>query len=32
MDCEDKMICGGCRAHAYAITGNIFDEDSLCFK
>ncbi|MBL7053169.1 MAG: radical SAM protein [Candidatus Portnoybacteria bacterium] len=31
-DCEDKMICGGCRAHAFAITGNVFSEDSLCFK
>jgi len=32
MDCEDKMICGGCRAYACAITGNAFDEDPLCFK
>jgi len=31
-DCDDKMICGGCRAYAYAKTGNVFGEDTLCFK
>jgi len=33
-DCKDKMICGGCRAYAYAyaMTDNVFGEDLLCFK
>ena len=28
--CDNKYACGGCRARAYAATGNIFAEDPLC--
>jgi len=28
--CSIKKYCGGCRARAYAKTGNIFAEDPLC--
>lgn len=30
-NCENIMICGGCRATAYALTGNILGEDGACF-
>jgi AdoMet-dependent heme synthase len=29
-NCNNKMICGGCRAAAYARTGDLFAEDPLC--
>lgn len=29
--CKYKMICGGCRAAAYQITGDFLAEDSECF-
>ena len=29
-ECEFKEICGGSRARAYALTGDIFAEDSCC--
>jgi AdoMet-dependent heme synthase len=28
--CEFKEICGGSRARAYAVTGNMFAEDPSC--
>ena len=28
--CKRKYICGGCRAYAYATTGDILGEDSFC--
>ncbi len=28
--CRYKLICGGCRADAYAVHGDIFAEDPLC--
>lgn len=28
--CSKKYICGGCRAYAYATTGDILGEDSFC--
>jgi heme b synthase len=28
--CEFKHICGGCRARAYAMTGNYLDEEPFC--
>lgn len=28
--CKNRAICGGCRAAAYAKTGNIFTEDPIC--
>lgn len=30
--CEHNKICGGCRAMAYAVTGNYMSEDPLCWK
>ncbi|WP_457742111.1 SPASM domain-containing protein [Thermococcus sp.] len=30
--CEYRNICGGCRAAAYWITGDVFGEDPICFK
>ena len=30
--CKNKMICGGCRAAAFSIRGNILDSDPLCFN
>ena len=29
--CENIIICGGCRATAYALTGNILGEDGACY-
>ncbi len=29
--CKHKMICGGCRAAAYQITGDFLEEDLECF-
>jgi radical SAM protein with 4Fe4S-binding SPASM domain len=29
-DCEFKEICGGSRARAYAVSGNMFAEDPCC--
>jgi len=29
-DCEFKAICGGSRARAYAVTGNLFAHDPCC--
>ena len=29
-DCEFREICGGSRARAYALTGNLFAEDPCC--
>jgi radical SAM protein with 4Fe4S-binding SPASM domain len=31
-ECEDREICGGCRARAYAIKGDPFDEDPVCTR
>ncbi len=28
--CEFKRICSGCRARAYALTGNFLDEEPCC--
>lgn len=28
--CDKKYLCGGCRAYAYATTGNEMDEDIFC--
>jgi heme b synthase len=28
--CEYRMVCGGCRARAYALTGNYLAEEPLC--
>lgn len=28
--CELKTVCGGCRARAYAATGNYLEEDTKC--
>lgn len=28
--CEYRRVCGGCRARAYALTGDVLGEDSLC--
>lgn len=28
--CEYKWVCGGCRARAYAFTGNYLDEEPFC--
>ncbi len=30
--CEDVYYCRGCRAIAYAITGNYMAKDPMCFK
>jgi radical SAM protein with 4Fe4S-binding SPASM domain len=30
--CKNKKICGGCRAAAFSIRGNILDPDPLCFN
>ena len=30
--CEDREICGGCRARAHAIKGDPFDEDPVCTR
>jgi radical SAM protein with 4Fe4S-binding SPASM domain len=30
--CNMKMICGGCRADAYCLTGNMFSEDPFCWN
>lgn len=30
-ECKYKMICGGCRSAAYAITGDYLGEDPECF-
>lgn len=29
--CKYRWICGGCRAIAYAVTGDYLDEDNQCF-
>ncbi|WP_242939277.1 radical SAM/SPASM domain-containing protein [Tepidibacter thalassicus] len=29
--CENLNLCGGCRAIAYALTGNVLGEDGACF-
>ena len=29
-NCENKLICGGCRAAAYAEYGDLLQEDPLC--
>lgn len=29
--CEHKMICGGCRAAAYQLTGDFLEEDKECY-
>lgn len=28
--CKNKYICGGCRAYAYATTGDVLGEDGFC--
>jgi len=28
--CEFKRVCGGCRARAYAVTGDYMDEEPFC--
>ena len=28
--CVNKYICGGCRAYAYATTGDLLEEDNFC--
>lgn len=30
-ECQYKLICGGCRAVAYQISGDFLEEDSECF-
>jgi radical SAM protein with 4Fe4S-binding SPASM domain len=30
--CNDKDECGGCRARAYALTGNLYASDPLCHQ
>ena len=30
--CDNKEFCGGCRAYAYHIYGDIFGEDPLCWS
>ena len=30
--CKHEHLCGGCRAAAYAMTGNFMGEDPLCWK
>ena len=30
-NCKHKMICGGCRACAYQLSGNPLGEDPECF-
>jgi len=29
-DCEYRAVCGGCRARAYAVTGDYLDEEPYC--
>jgi len=29
--CDKRFICGGCRASAYAATGDLFSEDPMCW-
>lgn len=29
--CDKLMVCGGCRAEAFGLTGNVCGEDSACF-
>ncbi len=29
-DCEYRAVCGGCRARAYALTGDYLDEEPYC--
>ena len=31
-NCEYRRICYGCRGHAFQSTGNLFAEDSLCWR
>jgi radical SAM protein with 4Fe4S-binding SPASM domain len=28
--CEYQKVCGGCRARAYAVTGDYLDEEPFC--
>ncbi|HOI11263.1 MAG TPA: radical SAM/SPASM domain-containing protein, partial [Myxococcota bacterium] len=28
--CEFRNVCGGCRARAYAVTGDVFAEEPFC--
>jgi heme b synthase len=28
--CQYRKVCGGCRARAYALTGDVLDEDPIC--
>lgn len=28
--CDDRWRCGGCRAHAFAVSGDMFAEDPFC--
>ncbi|MGQ9719097.1 MAG: radical SAM protein [Nitrososphaerales archaeon] len=30
--CDHKHICGGCRARAYAVTGDLYSQDPICSK
>ncbi|MBU4070362.1 MAG: radical SAM protein [Nanoarchaeota archaeon] len=30
-NCSNKLLCGGCRAAAYAKSGNLFSKDPLCW-
>ena len=30
-DCQYLSVCGGCRARAYAASGDVFAEDPVCF-
>jgi radical SAM protein with 4Fe4S-binding SPASM domain len=30
-DCQYLSVCGGCRARAYTVSGDVFAEDPVCF-
>ena len=31
-NCDDRWKCGGCRAHAHAVSGDCFAEDPFCLR